>query len=482
MKSVIFANTRTGSYEDPTGYQNSTLRYVPPVDFPEYLASTLGRAKIMRVWITLDEYYDYKTGEKYPDYDIGCARCPVKEMYYHYDWGRTVPAPSGTRFRDYLRSHSEKADVLLLGVRRLEREVSDGIISYEKYTEIFSDAVDYCKSIAPNIKYIECCNEPELSSFGALNSEEYYRIYMCAYRAVKELNRTRGYDIPLLIGGDGVPSPLVRIDLWEGFLRLLSETKTEDKPIDFYSYHHYDIGARSNLLRMGFARESEEMGIVDRYRLIVELHERLLEKYGLPKAELFMDEWGKAAATNNKYDNLLNATGNILTMNAQVQGKLGDFKTFPWCTFHNPDLQISYTQYTLREDGSYVATPNALALIMLHRLRGDILRIHNTAFRGNDTRYRALAVRDGDVISVVVCNPRGVPEKCTIEIREAEAGDWRVEEYMCNSDLNNCVTGSGSGAPELELTSSYELMSGGCISIERELERDAFMLIRLRKA
>ena len=53
---------------------------------------------------------------------------------------------------------------------------------------------------------------------------------------------------------------------------------------------------------------------------------------------------------------------------------------------------------------------------------------------------------------------------------------------MCNSDLNNCVTGSGSGAPELELTSSYELMSGGCISIERELERDAFMLIRLRKA
>ena len=139
MKSVIFANTRTGSYEDPTGYQNSTLRYVPPVDFPEYLASTLGRAKIMRVWITLDEYYDYKTGEKYPDYDIGRARCPVKEMYYHYDWGRTVPAPSGTRFRDYLRSHSENADVLLLGIRRLEREVSDGIISYEKYTEIFSD-------------------------------------------------------------------------------------------------------------------------------------------------------------------------------------------------------------------------------------------------------------------------------------------------------------------------------------------------------
>ena len=85
------------------------------------------------------------------------------------------------------------------------------MISYEKYGEIFADAVDYCKSIAPNIKYIECCNEPELSSFGALNSEEYYKIYMTAYRAVKTLNKTRGYDITLLIGGDVDPSPLVRI-------------------------------------------------------------------------------------------------------------------------------------------------------------------------------------------------------------------------------------------------------------------------------
>ena len=170
MRSVIYANKRIREYEDPTGYQNSTLRYVPPADFPEYLAATLGRAKIMRVWVTLDEYYDYKTGEKFPDYDIGRSRYPVKELYYKYDWAKTVPAPSGTRFRDYLRSHSENADVLLLGVRRLEREVSDGVISYEKYGEIFADAVDYCKSIAPNIKYIECCNEPELSSFGALNS------------------------------------------------------------------------------------------------------------------------------------------------------------------------------------------------------------------------------------------------------------------------------------------------------------------------
>lgn len=484
MKSVIYASKRIREYEDPTGYQNSTLRYVPPADFPEYLAATLGRAKIMRVWVTLDEYYDYKTGEKFPDYDIGRSRYPVKELYYKYDWAKTVPAPSGTRFRDYLRSHSENADVLLLGVRRLEREVSDGVISYEKYGEIFADAVDYCKSIAPNIKYIECCNEPELSSFGALNSEEYYKIYMTAYRAVKTLNKTRGYDIPLLIGGDGVPSPLVRIDLWNGFLKLLSETKTEEAPIDFYSYHHYDIGARSNLLRAGFVKESEETGIVERYRMILELHEQLRRKYGLPRAPLFMDEWGKGSATGNLYDNLLNATGNIITMNGQVHGVLGDFKTFPWCTFHNPELQISYTQYTLREDGTYAATPNALALIMLHHLHGDILGTNTSSPRGNDTRWRTLAVRDGDDISVVVCNPRGVSEKCRIEIHDLPAGKWSVRDHMCDSDLNNCVTGSGTGAPGLACTGSsdVEVARGGVLKLERELERDAFLLINLKKA
>lgn len=482
MRSIVWSNSRIRKYEDPTGYQNSTLRYVPPADFPQYLSSTLGRAKIMRVWITLDEYYDYKTGEKFPDYDIGRARYPVKDMYYKYDWGKTVPAPSGTRFCDYLRSHSENADELLLCVRRYEREVSDGIISYEKYGEIFADAVDHCKSIAPNIKYIECCNEPELSTFGALNSEEYYKIYMQAYRAVKMLNKTRGYDTPLLIGGDSVPSPLVRIELWRGFLELLSKTETDGAPIDFYSYHHYDIGARSNLLRAGYVRESEECGIVDRYRMIVELHEGLIKKYGLPKAPVFMDEWGKGSATGNPIDNLMNATGNILTMNGQVHGMLGEFRTFPWCTFHNPELQISYTQYTLRTDGTYAATPNALALIMLHSLCGDILRTNTSSPRGNDTRWRTLAVRGDDGLSVIVCNPRGVSEKCRIEIRDLSPGcRMSAVEYMCNSDLNNCVTGSGSGAAELAPTDSSVMCAdeSGTVRFERDLERDAFLLIKL---
>ena len=105
----------------------------------------------MRTWITLDEYWDYRTGITYPDYDIGVARYPTEELHYPYDWKNIVPAPSGTRFRAYLTSHAKEADELLLNVRRLEREVSDGVITYDQYETIFEKSVEYCKELAPNM-------------------------------------------------------------------------------------------------------------------------------------------------------------------------------------------------------------------------------------------------------------------------------------------------------------------------------------------
>ena len=44
-------------------YQNSTLRYTPPADFPAFWASVNGRPRIIRTWITLDEVWDYRTDE-----------------------------------------------------------------------------------------------------------------------------------------------------------------------------------------------------------------------------------------------------------------------------------------------------------------------------------------------------------------------------------------------------------------------------------
>lgn len=99
MHVKVQADRITGSYRDLTRWQNSTLRYAPPESFPAFLEKDLGRAAIMRVWITLDEYWDYRTDRCDTDYEIGRARYPVSELHYPYDWGKIVPAPSGTRFR-----------------------------------------------------------------------------------------------------------------------------------------------------------------------------------------------------------------------------------------------------------------------------------------------------------------------------------------------------------------------------------------------
>ena len=102
MKVQVDATKILGQYSDPTRWMNSTLRYVPPVHFPEFLENRLGKPEIMRVWITLDEYYDYRTDTTYPDFEIGTMRYPVEELHYPYDMRLIVPAPSSTRFKDYL--------------------------------------------------------------------------------------------------------------------------------------------------------------------------------------------------------------------------------------------------------------------------------------------------------------------------------------------------------------------------------------------
>ena len=81
MKICVNRAEKLGRYIDPTRWQNSTLRYSPPEKFPAYMSGQIGRAEIMRTWITLDEYLDYRTGMFYPDYDIGVARYPVEEIH-----------------------------------------------------------------------------------------------------------------------------------------------------------------------------------------------------------------------------------------------------------------------------------------------------------------------------------------------------------------------------------------------------------------
>lgn len=482
MKIQVNTNERPGRYLDPTRWQNSTLRYAPPEDFPAYLAGQIGRAAIMRVWVTLDEYYDYRTGECYPDYDIGVARYPTEQLHYPYDWANIVPAPSGTRFRAYLTSHAAAADELLLNVRRLEREVSDGVITYEQYEEIFERAVEYCKSLAPNIRYIECCNEVDIKTFGLLTAEEYVKIYLCAYRAVKRLNERHHYDIPLLVGGYAAAHPLHGWKLMQDVMRLLRESEIGDCPMDFYSYHHYETPATTGLIRCGRLGEAALSG-VEKLKLIARQHEELLRELGLPKKPVFLNELGKARTTGVDGDALYNAAGLITYLLAFGTKEEPELYPFPWCTFHNPRLQISYTQFLLCEGGGYAMTPNGVAVKMLHDLHGEKLGCRVSESCGRDADWQAVAVEDGGAVSVLVANPSGETVACEMEIAGLAAGKYRIVGRLCDSYHNNCVTSVKCDGRVIEVTGEAirAVAEDGVFRHVFVLEKDGFVLYRVER-
>ncbi|MBO5269638.1 MAG: hypothetical protein J6B77_02555 [Clostridia bacterium] len=479
MKFQIDAASSLGQYVDPTAWQNSTLRYSPPEDFPAFLSKEIGRAKIMRAWITLDEYWDYRTNEFYPDYDIGVARYAPETLHYVYDWASIVPAPSGTRFKAYLTTHAENADEILLNVRRLEREVSDGVITYEQYEEIFEKAVEYCKSLAPNIRYVECCNEVDIKVFGLLSAEEYAKIYLCAYRAVKRLNEKHHYDVPLLVGGYAAAHPLHQWKLMQDVMHILKNSEIGECPMDFYSYHLYNLSASSGLFQVGRYAEAE-LGGVGKLRRIMEQHKELLAELDLPEKPVFLNELGRARTTGVDGDSLYNASGLLTYLIAFGSEGLEGMYLFPWCTFHNPKLQISFTQYLLKEDGTYAATPNGLAVKMLHSLSGERLPVTVSEACGKDTEFYAVASKDENGISVVCTNPNADAAGNLLEICGLEDGSYHIEGFRCDHRENNIVTGSGTGTLQ-KTGEAIRTAENGVLLHRFFLDKHAFILYRITK-
>ena len=481
MKVQVNTQKVLGAYVDPTRWMNSTLRYVPPVDFPAFLENRLGKAKLMRTWITLDEYWDYRTGITYPDYDIGVMRYPVEQLHYPYDMKMIVPAPSGTRFVDYLTTHSQHSEELMLNVRRYEREVCDGIITFDQYEAVFEQAVEYCKALAPNIRYVECCNEVDIKVFGKLTAQEYVSIYLRAHRAVKRLNEKHSYPIPLELGGFAEAHPLQNWDLMLGVMELLQQSEIAGDPMAFYSYHMYNA-PENRSLNQGGRYEMTQLTGVEKLKLIVKQHEDMIARFGLPKRPVFLDELGRGRATGLDGDALYNAAGMITYLIAFARGEYGEAYPFPWCTFHNPNLQMSYTWYILNADGSYSATPNGIAVEMLHSMRGEMLEATVVDSRCEDSENCAIAVKDGEEYAVLMVNTSCESVPGLYELAGLEDGEYLVDTYLCDIFENNVVYKRGLGDGTLKVIKSRSVKcENGCLFVRETFDRDSFALLRIRK-
>ncbi len=409
MKITVDSGKVIRKWPRVEAYQNSTLRYSPPPDFPAYAASKIGKPKIMRCWVTLDEIWDYRTGEYEWDYAIGVNRYAEDKQHYRYDWCSTVP--NGTHFQDYLTSHAAEAEEVLLNIRRYEREVSDGIITYEKYGEVVEAVVAHCKKLCPNIVYIECGNEVELGSFGAMTTEEYVKIYKITAAVVKKLNEQNQYSLPLKIGGYAMSGCMSRWNEWQDFLLAIA---ADPVPIDFYSMHDYN----PNIYRL--------LDFTNRHRETV-------ERLGLPDVPLFINEYGVCGCTSVPTDSLKNASGVIAGM--ILGSHLKEAHPFPWCTFHNPKLQLSYTEFVRLDDGTYAPTPNGNAIIALHMLEENEIAIVQ------NTEYKAVATKGNGRIVLLFTNPSDEPLDLDITVIGEFSYKVKLTQYLCDSTHNNRVTG-----------------------------------------
>ena len=405
-------------------YQNSTLKYTPPRDFPAYWEKMNGsRLKIIRTWVTLDEIWDIETGEYNWNYQIGVDKLGEKR-YYPYDWRSNQP--SETLFEEYLTSYCAIAEEAILNIRRFEREVTDGILSREKYEEVCERVIEHCRTLCPNIIYIEVSNESEIRGFGKLTVQEYMPLYDCICRAVNRLNKKHGWS--LKVGGTAMTDGGVMRGLWHEYMKALAEDACPDKRIDFYSFHAYSMD--TNCLNQ-----------------MLNMHRHDLKKYGLPDSPLFFDEYGVRGQNPAPIENLMNACGTLRGMLRSADFE--NFHIFPWCTYHNPGFQMSYTQYIRLPESGYAPTPNGLSVKMLFGMLRDEVVVEG------DTDYRVRATGQEREIYLIVNNPEDETLRVNIHFTALEGQCAKAEIREVDEEHNNSVM--NPPCMDLEITETMEL-------------------------
>lgn len=183
----------------PERFWNTSMRVAPSKDIIGEAVSLYGKPCIVRAWVVLSEYWDYRDDSFHPDHVIGEDRYSDDANMFSYD--RKVTRASSVRFREYFDSVASSAEEILLCIRRYEREVMRGIISEEKYETVITKVIGDMKERYSNIRWIEVLNESESSIFGGLDADTYYRFYRMYYRAVASVNARRLPGPELCIGG-----------------------------------------------------------------------------------------------------------------------------------------------------------------------------------------------------------------------------------------------------------------------------------------
>ncbi|MDO4740981.1 MAG: hypothetical protein Q4A66_09965, partial [Eubacteriales bacterium] len=144
---------------------------------------------------------------------------------------------------------------------------------------------------------------------------------------------------------------------------------------------------------------------------------------------------------------------------------------FTWCTFHNPVLQMSYTQYIVSV-GGYMPTPNGLAVHMLWGMLADELQI------SGDTGYRARCTAAGDRLYLILSNPDDAPLGAAFKVDGLTGSRAKVRISCVDEQHNNALL--APPCRELSVTEAKEIeIAHGEIHIALTLQRYGFACLEI---
>ena len=448
---MIFFKTQEESprtpWKRPGRYQNSTLRFTPGEDFPAHLEKMIGRPLIMRCFVTLNDVWDYRTGEYTYDYVIGYDRYADDTSMPVYDRDESKLSPYGLTFLQYLRSHAEHADEVCLSIRRYEQEVRCGKLSIETYEKVLEHVLEYYKECVPNICYIEC-NEPNFYQFGAMRPFEFYQIHKCLYRVVNRLNAKHRYDKPLLLGGPCFAGSNPKEN--EEFLRLYALDPDPDKRLDFFSAHAY----------------TTDMTIVPKF---YDWLKKMLSELNLPDLPVHWNEYGATDfCSPNPKHNQINAALSIEMMITMCDRT--DLFIYPWCSYHDPDIQVDRTQYIdFNRATGYLPTFLGQAYIALSKLLDYKLEVQGNLLG------KGVVTTDGEKYAVLVTNSTDTPENVRFALTDINKSTVNVKVYTVDALHNNCFI--DRSVTDLHETDSYDApVVNGQVEIAQKMDAYGFTL------
>jgi len=420
---------QTRQFPALVAYRNTSLQKAPAPVIAEVSDKALGRSKVTRCWLNLDEMWDYRTRKYNFNFQIGVDKYRDIKEKHRETW--TWESESNVHFYDYLKAFNDHSDEIMLTIRRYERDILDKKlpVTMEDWKMIFKEGLKHYKKLYPKIRYVEVCNEPELKGFAGTTDDQYYLFYKLGYEAVNEVNNELELtgNNRILVGGPvSTDSFLRRLD---DFFEFYSKDQSPDKKMDFVSWHEYHV------------KISET---VNRGKDI----KNLLSKHGLPTdVPMFISEHDPYHFSEDKPEyHFANAAGLVKTLYySSIYSP--DIMIMPWVLYHNSKLQTRFMWFDGPNEPDTKANeihmlPIGASMQFLTMHKGQEIKVDNSI--DNDEIVLASVQKSKVVIEAVnYADPRAV--KLTIQnlqkiFPDLKNGKLHVVKYLIDSHHSNCLT------------------------------------------